>query len=284
MAGLLAVLAAISFGLGSALQQRGTLQTSDEDEAPNFLLQILREPVWLAGALCQLAGWILQAAALDKGPLVVVQSLCTLSLVFALPFGVWLTGQHLTRNVVIGAAAVVAGIVLFLSVGSPSGGTSTPSAGAWWTACLVVLAVVAVLGTLARSRAGAQRALFFGSAAGAAFALQAAVTKQFTELLGHGVATLLHSWTVYVLIASALIGFVTQQSALKSGVLAPAIASSNAVTLFGSVVLGIAVFGEHLSRGHGRLVPAVLGLAAAGVGIAMLSAAPAPEESAKLAT
>ena len=276
MAELLALLAAMAFGLGTALQQRGTMQTDDGDEDPSFLLQILRKPVWLAGALCQLAGWILQAAALDRGPLVVVQSLTTLSLVLALPFGVWLTGQRLSRNVVIGAAAVVAGIVLFLSVGSPAGGTSHPSATDWSVACVVTLAVVVLLAGTARTRSGAARALLFGSAAGAAFALQAAVTKQFTALLGHGVAALLHSWTVYVLVASALVGFVTQQSALKSGVLAPAIASSNAVTLFGSVVLGITVFGEQLSHGHGHLIPAVIGLAAALAGIALLASAPPP--------
>jgi drug/metabolite transporter (DMT)-like permease len=276
MAELLAVLAAVSFGLGSALQQRGTLQTDDGAGRQSFLLQILHQPVWLAGALCQLAGWILQAAALDRGPLVVVQSLTTLSLVLALPFGVWLTGQRLNRNVVIGALAVVAGIVLFLSVGSPAGGTSSPSAASWWIAGLVTVAVVVLFGALARSRSGATRALLFGSAAGAAFALQAAVTKEFTQLLGHGVGALLHSWTVYVLIASALIGFVTQQSALKSGVLAPAVASSNAVTLFGSVVLGVVVFGERLSHGEGRLVPALVGLGAALVGIALLSTAPPP--------
>jgi drug/metabolite transporter (DMT)-like permease len=276
MAELLALMAAVSFAFGAALQQKGTLQTSDEDGQPSFLLQILHEPVWLLGGLAQVAGWILQAAALDKGSLVVVQSLTTLSLVFALPIGVWLTGQRITRNVVLGAVAVVGGIVAFLAVGSPAGGTNEPSAAAWWTACIVCLALVLGLGGVARSRTGAARALLFGSAAGVAFALQAAVTKQFTELLGNGVLALLESWTVYVLMASAVVGFVTQQSALKSGVLAPAIASSNAMTLFGAVVIGIAVFGETLAHGNGHLIPAVLGLGAALVGVGLLATAPAP--------
>lgn len=276
MAEVLALLAALSFGLGIALQQKGTLQTTDDDQHPSFLIQILHEPVWLAGGLAQVAGWILQAAALDRGPLVVVQSLTTLSLVIALPFGAWLTGQRITRNVTLGAIAVVGGIVLFLSVGSPSGGTTSPSAAAWWTAGLVSLALVAALYGVARGRNGATRALLLGSAAGVGFALQAAVTKQFTTLLGNGLASLLESWTVYVLVASAVVGFVTQQSALKTGVLAPAIASSNAVTLFGSVVLGITVFGETLAHGNGHLVPAVLGLAVALVGVGLLATAPPP--------
>ncbi len=75
------------------------------------------------------------------------------------------------------------------------------------------------------------------------------------------------------------------QSALKTGVLAPAMASSNALTLFSSVILGIAVFGESLGRGNGHLVPAVIGLVVALAGISRLAAAgeptgkPAPERA-----
>lgn len=54
-------------------------------------------------------------------------------------------------------------------------------------------------------------------------------------------------------------------------------ASSNAVTLFGSVVLGVSVFGEKLSSGQGRLAPALLGLAVALVGIVLLAGAKPPD-------
>ena len=78
---LLALLAALSFALGSVLQQKGTLQTSAAEGDPRFLAEILRKPVWLIGGILQISGWVLQAAALEGGSLVVVQSLCALSLV-----------------------------------------------------------------------------------------------------------------------------------------------------------------------------------------------------------
>ena len=109
-----------------------------------------------------------------------------------------------------------------------------------------------------------------------AFGFQAAVTKVFVGELGHGVSVLLGSWTTYALIASALLGFALMQSALKTGVLAPAISSSNALTLLASVGLGIAVFGESLGHGGGQLIPAVIGLVIAVGGISRLAAAPAP--------
>jgi hypothetical protein len=57
----------------------------------------------------------------------------------------------------------------------------------------------------------------------------------------------------------------------------PAMASSNAVTLFGSVVFGATVFGEKLSSGGARLAPALIGLAVALVGIVLLAGAKPPQ-------
>ena len=278
-ANVLALLAALAFALGNVLQQKGTLEAPAEGDDPRFLVQILRRPVWLAGGISQMVGWILQAVALDTGSLIVVQSLTTMSLVIALPLGRHITGQEVTRRVWAGAAAMVVGIVLFLSVGSPQGGTSTPPASAWWSAGLSAIVLVVVLGGMGRTRQGAPKALLFGAAAGVAFALQAAVTKVFVTVVGQGVSAVLSSWTIYVLIASALVGFVLQQSALKTGILAPAMASSNAVTLFGSVVFGATVFGEKLSSGGGRLAPALIGLAVALMGIVLLAGAKPPQAS-----
>ena len=279
MAALLALAAATAFAFGNVLQQKGTLEAPASGDDPRFLAQILRRPVWLAGGALQVSGWILQAAALDRGSLVVVQSLTATSLVIALPIGARFTGQQIDRRVVLGAAAMIAGIVLFLSVGQPQAGVAHPSAAAWWSACISTAVIVAVLARLGRRHDGAVRALYFGCAAGVGFALQASVTKEFMSVFGNGLDAIVHSWTTYALIASALVGFVLQQSALKTGVLAPAMASSNAVTLFGSVVFGVTVFEERLSNGSTRLAPALLGLAVALVGVVLLAGTKPPQES-----
>ena len=119
MAYSLAALAALAFAFGTVLQQKGTLQTSSAENDPRFLVEILRKPVWLAGMISQTAGWILQAGALDRGPLVVVQSLTAMSLVIALPLGIWLTKQHIGPREWLGALAVLVGIMFFLWAGRP---------------------------------------------------------------------------------------------------------------------------------------------------------------------
>ena len=91
------------------------------------------------------------------------------------------------------------------------------------------------------------------------------------DVIGYGLGPILSSWTTYGLIVSALAGFALMQSALKTGFLAPALAASNASTLAMSVVFGVTVFGESLSHGQGRLLPAILGLALAVLGVALLA-------------
>jgi len=279
MAILLALLAALAFALGSVLQQKGTLEAPAESDDPRFLVQILKRPVWLAGGGLQATGWVLQAAALDRGSLVVVQSLTATSLVIALPLGAHFTHQQISRRVVVGAVAIIVGIVLFLSIGSPQKGTSYPTPAAWLVTGAVGIAVVALLARLGRTRSGATKALMFGSAAGVGFAFQATVTKEFMTIVGNGIGALVSSWEIYALIATAAVGFILQQSALKTGVLAPAMASSNAVTLFASIVFGITVFGERLSNGSDRLAPAFIGLAVALVGVVLLAGTKPPQAS-----
>jgi len=271
VATLFALLAALCFALGSVLQQKGTLETKAGSDDPHFLVQMVRRPVWLGGALAQGAGWVLQAIALDKGPLALVQSLTTLSLVFALPLGSRLTNQHITRRVGLGALGVVVGVVLFVSTGTPAKGSTSPSAAEWWSACLTVVVLVSIFTRFGRRRTGATRAALLGCAAGFAFGLQGAVTKVFVTQLGSGAMALLADWSTYVLIVTALVGLALQQSALKTGALAPAIASANAVTLFMGVLLGITVFDETLASGVGDRLASIGGLVLALAGVILLA-------------
>jgi drug/metabolite transporter (DMT)-like permease len=280
---VLAILSALAFALGTVLQQRGTLQTSALEGDPHFLAEIIRKPVWLLGGSLQVCGWVLQAAALSRGSLAVVQSLCALSLVFALPLGVRLTDQHVGRRSIIGACITLLGIIAFVAIGQPQGGASQPEATAWWASTLIISALILLLAWMAHRRRGAVSAALFATAAGLGFAFQAAVTKVFVTQLGYGLGAILSSWTTYALIVSALAGFALQQSALKTGYLAPAMAACNAATLAMSVLLGVTLFQESISHGQGRLLPAIVGLTLAIIGVVLL-ASPEPRRPAAATT
>ena len=269
------LLAATGYALGTVLQQKGALQAEDAAEGWRFLARLFRRPVWLLGGAVMAVGWVFQALALHAGSLMQVQCLITLSLVIALPFGAWLTAQRITGAVWAGAAALVTGIVLFLSLGSPQSGTHSPTARDWWVAGCASAVLALVLARFGARRDGAVRALAYGAGAGLGYGLATAVTKVFTDILGGGVLALLGSWETYVMIAAGAAGLALNQSALRTGALAPAMAATNVMTLLASIVLGFTVFGESIQHSGGHLVVVLVGLALTLLGIALLAAAPA---------
>ena len=192
--------------------------------------------------------------------------------------GAKLTDQRIGRHEVVAAIATVSGLILFLVVGKPNGGIDDPSAGKWWIAVVVVLVGVGLMATFGFRRKGPPAAALLGTAAGLCFGFQGAASKMFADEIGGGIANLLSSWATYALIGSALVGFAVQQSALKTGALAAAVASSNSSTLLVSIVLGIFLFEENLSRGDGRLVVALLGLVLTIGGVGALAGARGIEE------
>jgi drug/metabolite transporter (DMT)-like permease len=270
-ASVLALLAAFTFALSSVLQQRGTLDTQAPEGDLHFLEEILRKPIWLLGGILNLLACVMQVAALNRGSFVVVQSLCSLSLVFALPLGVRFTGQHVGHRSILGACITILGIITFVLFGQPQGSSSMPDTGAWLTSGLVLTALMILLSRFARRQRGAVAATLFGTAAGIGFAFQAAVSKEFVLHVGNGLGAILSTWSTYLLILAWLAGFILEQSSLKTGFLAPTLAACNATILAMSVVLGITLFQETVSRGQARLSPALIGLGLAIIGVLLLA-------------
>jgi drug/metabolite transporter (DMT)-like permease len=263
-----ALVSALFGGLGVVLQQKGAMAAPPADSS-GFVVSIVRNPVWLLGAACQLGCWTAQGAALARGPLSHVQPVVSLQIVIALPLGVLITHQRVGRREYLGALLVVVGVGVFVGATHAETGRHAAPADVLLavTGAIVVLVVVgAVIG--ARSRP-ATRAGLFGAAAGVLYGYQAAAMNVFVDVVPRGLGAVLASWSTYALIVSALGGFYLLQSALQVGVLAPAIASSNAVCPITSVVLGHVVFLETPQRTTGgKIVSAVsLLLLLGGIGL-----------------
>ena len=271
----LALLAACAFALGSVLQQKGTLEAPASDEDTRFLVDILRRPVWLAGGGMQLAGWVLQAAALDRGSLVVVQAVTSLSLVIALPLGAWITDQDITHA---------------------SGWAPGPWLQESWSSCPVISPgrgfvglgeSVVVCGDHRNGRhrnTGRPGSALSWSAASFATRLGRRRVLRAPGLCHQGIRPAHRQWAIVFACQLDYLRFdrvgpgriVLQQSALRTGVLAPAVASCNAATLFGSILFGTLVYDEAISDGGARLAPALIGLGMALVGITLLAGAEPP--------
>ena len=109
MASPLALMAAVLFALAATLQQKGALNLPTVSlREPASFVRLLGQTMWLLGTLALLVGYVLQAAALDRGRLAIIQPLLVMTIVFALPLGYLLTGQHVGRKEIAGAAVIVA--------------------------------------------------------------------------------------------------------------------------------------------------------------------------------
>jgi drug/metabolite transporter (DMT)-like permease len=264
MATVLALLAAFLFALAAVLQQRGALNLSEVSlRHPSTLAGLVRQRAWLLGTVCLFCGYALQAAALDRGRLVVIQPLLVTTIVFALPLGYFMTGQTVGRREILGAVTIVAGLALFVIFGDPAGGRDDAPNGEWFVAIVVVSAVCIVLLFFGRSGSPSVKAGVYGTIAGVLFGLSASLTKPVVETLHVSISAVLSDWQLYVLAIAGIVGFVVQQLSLAIGRLAPSVATTSVANPVVSILLGVALLEERLSRPPWHVVLALVGLGAA---------------------
>jgi drug/metabolite transporter (DMT)-like permease len=270
-AAVLALVAAVLFALAAALWQRASLQVPGglSFSSPASVWRMASNRLWLLGLGAQVAGVLLQAAALDRGRVSIIQPLLVTSIVFALPIGHWMTGQRITRRLVVGAALTVAGLAVFGVFGDPAAGLDDAPAADWAMAIVVIVAVCAALLLFSRRGTLTARAALLGTLAGVLYGLSATLMKPVVEAVhADGLEAVLTGWQFWVMAVAGLVGFAYQQLSLSTGRLVPSVASVSVANPVVSVILGALVLRETLDR-----TPewhAVLGLA--GLGLALFGA------------
>jgi drug/metabolite transporter (DMT)-like permease len=267
----LALVSALLFALGSVLQQKAGLDAPASGTSSGLLLRMARRPVWLAGIASDAVGFVAQAAALELGRLAVVQPLLVTSVVFALPLGVWITGQQARRGDVGAAALVVVALIAFLAIANPSGGRREAPLHAWLIVAFVCVGACTPLWLLGRHGPKPRRAAMLGAGAGVLFAFSAALTKAVVDELHNGILHVIGSWELYALAAVGYASMTFNQLALVTGELAPTIATSGALDPIGSIVIAITLFHETLHVTALQAVGAIVALTVALLGMALLA-------------
>jgi drug/metabolite transporter (DMT)-like permease len=274
MASILALAAAFLFALAAALQQKGALNLPELSlRDPASLVRLVGQRMWLFGTVALLVGYVLQAAALDRGRLAIIQPLLVMTVVFALPLGYVLTAQHVGRSEVAGAGVIVVGLALFALYGDPAGGKENAPGGEWLIAIAILVTICAVLLVFGGKGGLSLRAGIYGTVAGILFGLSAALTKPTLDYLHAGVEELLTHWEPYALAVAGILGFVLQQISLGTGKLAPSVATVSVANPIVGILLGIALFDERLSRPGWHVLVACIGLGMALVGAVVISLA-----------
>jgi drug/metabolite transporter (DMT)-like permease len=275
IAALLAIFAAMSFALAATLWQRATVAAGISPGNVQGFARLLTDWVWLAGLGAQILGVVLQAAALDRGRVAIIQPLLVTTIIWAMPLGYVLTNQRITRRHVTGAGIIVIGLAVFASVGDPAGGIENAPSSAWLTAFIVIGAACAGLLLFGKRGDLSTKAGVYGATAGMLYGVSATLMKPVVEQLhADGVAGVLGDWEFWVMAATGLVGFYIQQISLATGRLVPSVATVSVANPVVSVLLGVLVLQERLDQPPAwHAVLAVGGLAAALFGAIVIASA-----------
>jgi hypothetical protein len=280
-----ALFAAALFAVSSALQHRSATDIPKVGswrvrDLARFAGHTVRHVGWLVGTLADLIGLALHAVALNQGPLTLVQPLLVTGLVFALPLRRWIDHRRPSVWELAWAAALSLGLATFLVVATP---VSTTNAAADRIPTEVAVAAVALgiagFAWLGRRAAGNRAARWLGFATGVTFAASAALIKTTTDTLTRHPLSVLTSWPLYGLIVVGGLGLLLNQMAFQAGPLRISLPAMTASDPLLSVVIGVAVFDEHLRTGVAPVAAELLSMAVvvlAAVALSRLQAAPIP--------
>jgi drug/metabolite transporter (DMT)-like permease len=266
---LLAVAASFCTATASVAQRQGasSVPTTGGFDV-RLILRLARRPVWLLGIASMIAGFLFQLTALRYGALALVQPILALELL--LVFGYMaVAGRRrlrIKRRDWVAAAAMSAGVAVFLRLASPSGGRLHAPGASWLLAGLITLgivlvAVAAVSGVGHRPGASStRRAALLGSATGIAWGFVAAVIKELSSHLGGGIGAVLSTWSLYVLLVVGAATMLLASHALAAGPLAASQPGFTILDPLSAGLLGVLLFGEHIRTGPWDLAGEALAL------------------------
>ena len=205
---VLAVAASVCTAASSVCQRMGAKGTQARGFDVGLVVRLARLPVWLLGIASMIGGFVFQLTALRFGDLSLVQPILAAELVFVFGYLAIAGSGRVRCRDWLAAAAMSAGIGVFLRLASPSAGRMHAPGSSWLVSGLVTAAIVAaalVVG-LRRGRrpgaAGSRRAAVLGAVTGISWGFMAAVIKELSSHLGGGPGAVLSNWSLYVLVAA----------------------------------------------------------------------------------
>ena len=275
---LLAVAASLCTATASVCQRAGARNTGP---AAGFdarlIVRLARQPAWLLGIAAMIGGFVFQLTALRFGELALVQPILAAELLFVFGYLAVAGSRRPRLRDWLAAAAMSAGIGVFLRLAAPSGGRLHAPGTSWLLAGLVTAGVVLTALAVAfglRGRPGAsrsRRAAVLGSATGISWGFMAAVIKELSSHLGDGIGAIVTTWSLYLLLAAGAATMLLAAHALAAGPLAASQPGFTIVDPLTASLLGVFLFGEHIQTGAAALAGEVLALAVVIAGATALS-------------
>jgi len=243
---------ALAASLASAFYNSGLLLQAEASRrepvsvafAPGLLVRLVRRRRWLAGSAVAVLGWPLQAFALTRAPLTVVQPLLALGLIVPLAFGKRMLGELVRWLDVLNIGALVAGASLVVALAPPRSNVTRVSS--QLAIALTVLAAVLVCALLLAAVVQHRRGLMLTLAAGVGFALSSVTTKLLADALSRGHWVAFAVWLA-VTAAAGGVALVGEMNALQVSTASTVAALVLALETIIPVTLSPFLFGETVS-------------------------------------
>jgi hypothetical protein len=244
----LALLGAATFAISTSVQHEAA-ESAPESVVGlvGLLAHLVRRPLWLLGQLLGTCAFVLHAAALNAGPIAVVQPIVVSGIVWAVPARA-AVGRHLPSVTELRAVLVTAlGLAVFLVASDPTEGARA-DLGLGTLAFVVAALLVAVAAEAAASRVDRdprRKAFFLGVVAGVMFGLVAGAMKLTLQQLGDGgLGAMLTSWPPYAVLLAGAGGVLTNQRAYRTAGLSASMPVLNTVNGLIALTFGFTVFAE----------------------------------------
>ncbi|MGH2972441.1 MAG: hypothetical protein ACRDLE_10040 [Gaiellaceae bacterium] len=222
------------------------------------------------------SGWPLQAFALTRAPLTVVQPVLGVGLVVPLIFGAPMLGDRVRRRDMLNVAALIAGVSLLVAVAPPRKIDTTIDARL--VIALTALAVLIVAFLFLTVVLPGRRGSLLIAAAGIGFALSSMTTKLLADAATRHRWVLAAVWLAVTVIsaAAALIGEMNALQIRSAGAVSSLVFALETVVPVG---LSPLLFGETGNAGSGSLALRACGLALAIAAAVALTRAPVVEHA-----
>ena len=268
LAVFLGLLAGFLFAAAASLQQRAARRTvTRPDDSPPaasrsvlggllaLVRKLVRNRLWLTGWVTNLLGFLAQALALHFGSVALVQPLLVTQLLFALPLATAWARRWPTVRDWLAAAAITAGLVVFLAVRGVAALSGAPNRSRVILAGLCAIVLVCALVTVSAGRRPLVHSTLIAIAAGVCFAMTAVLIKLTMEdLLERGIPATAVDWPGYALAACTLTGLLLEQGAFAEGSLPAAVAAMTITNPVAGYLAGVLAFHVMLPSSPGAWV------------------------------
>lgn len=235
-------------------------------------LYLLRQPIWLVGQVFAIGVFVMTGVALYFGEVAVVQPLLVVQLIFVLWLRQFRLHDDIPRRSWYAGALICIGLAAFLPIANVHGGTREPATSEWIVALSVWTAATALLWLAGQRGSPSRRAACLGASAALVWSVDASFVKKTTDTLQlHGFPGMFAHWPVYGLVVTGILGTVLTQAAFNAGPLSASQPAMLIVDPLASIILGVQIFGEHISHTAPAVLGSTLSLIIMCVGVVLMS-------------